>query len=214
LALQRTTSAHGAVIIASLPLVTAVFAVMSHGERVPSLFWVGAIAGALTLSTYAWLHGGSDGADFTADVLLVSAVLASAFGYSEGARLTRIMPGWQVVSWCVVLYLPFSLVAATTTVLATRLDHVIKVPSVLALLFVSFGSMYLGFFAWYRGLADLGIARGSQVQMIQPMLTLLWSALIIREDVPIEAILAAAVVIVCVGITQKARRTPRVARET
>ena len=211
LAMQRTTSAHGAVIIASLPLVTALFAVVSHGERVPWTFWAGAITGALALSTYAWRHGGSADADAFADLLLIGAVLSSAFGYSEGARLSKHMPGWQVVSWCVVFWLPVSAVAAVLTQIHIHTDRHVTSPSLLALLFISFGSMYLGFFAWYRGLADLGVARGSQVQMMQPLLTLLWSALIIGEVVPPEAVGTAIVVLACVAVTQRARRSPRVA---
>ena len=207
LAMQRTTSAHGAVIIASLPLLTAVFGVVSHHERVSALFWVGAIAGVTALAIYAWSHGGSEGGDPVADVLLVLAVLSSATGYSEGAKLTRLMPGWHVVSWCVIFLLPLSLVGTVTSVALTQSNYSVTLPPVLALLFVSFGSMYLGFFAWYRGLAQLGITRGSQVQMLQPLLTIMWSALIIREAVAGQTVLTAAFVLACVLATQRARHT-------
>lgn len=209
LALQRTTSAHAAVIIASLPLVTAVFGVAAHGERVSRLFWLGAGLGALALGTYAWRHGGSRGADPIADVLLVAAVLSSAFGYSEGARLTKVMPGWQVVSWCVIGWLPVSVVALATAATLGPPIHDVRVTSVGALLFISFGSMYLGFFAWYRGLADLGVARGGQVQMLQPMLTLGWSAVLLGEHIGGDAVLTAVAVVACVGLTQWARAHPQ-----
>jgi drug/metabolite transporter (DMT)-like permease len=48
-----------------------------------------------------------------------------------------------------------------------------------SLLLLGVSSMYLGFFAWYRGLALAGIERGGQVQQLQALLTLLWSALLL-----------------------------------
>ncbi len=211
LALQRTSSAHAAVIIAGLPLATAVLAVLRHKERVAPLFWLGAVIGSLTLMVYAWHHGGSVGVDVFADILLVLAVISSAFGYSEGALLTRYMPGWQVVSWCVVMFLPISSLGALATFVAGRDSHTIAVKGILAFLFVSFGSMYLGFFAWYRGLSVLGVARGSQVQLIQPILTLLWSSLLLHEHIGLASIVAAVIVLSCVVLTQRARHFAPVA---
>lgn len=206
LAMQRTTSAHGAVIIASLPLATAVFAVLSHRERVAPVFWAGAVTGVSALAVYAWHHGGSEGGDVVADVLLVLAVLSSAMGYSEGVKLMRHMPGWQVVSWCVILYLPVSLVGAGTAYVVTHADYAVSAQSVAALLFISFGSMYLGFFAWYRGLGDLGVARGSQIQLVQPLLTILWSLVLLGERVSGATLGTALVVLACVATTQRGRR--------
>ncbi|MSW38765.1 MAG: EamA family transporter [Actinobacteria bacterium] len=205
LAMQRTTAAHGAVIIAGLPLVTAMFGVLTHKDKVPRLFWVGAILGTSALVVYAWYHGGSEHGDPVADLLLVAAVLSSAYGYSEGARLTKVMPNWQVVTWCVVMYLPLSAIAAAVSFGATHSQHTIEPKGIFGLLFISFGSMYLGFFAWYRGLAELGVARGSQVQMLQPILTLCWSAMILGETISASALVTAAVVLSSILLTQRAR---------
>ena len=108
------------------------FGVVSHHERVSALFWVGAIAGVTALAIYAWSHGGSEGGDPVADVLLVLAVLSSATGYSEGAKLTRLMPGWHVVSWCVIFLLPLSLVGTVTSVALTQSNYSVTLPPVLA----------------------------------------------------------------------------------
>ncbi len=205
IALQRTSSAHGAVIIAGLPLATATLAVIRHKERVTPLFWFGAILGAAVLATYAWLHGGSQGADPIADLLLLGAVFASAFGYAEGAALTKVMPNWHVVTWCVIMFLPISIISAIAAHIIGDAGKPIVGSAVFGFLFTSFGSMYLGFFAWYRGLADLGVARGSQVQLVQPMMTLLWSSLILGEVISSGTLLAALAVLSCVVLTQKAR---------
>ena len=91
-----------------------------------------------------------------------------------------------------------------------RETHSITSVSLLAFLFTAFGSMYFGFFAWYRGLSELGVARGSQVQLVQSLLTLLWSALLLGEIVTGKTLVAASVVVVCVAITQKVRLVSRV----
>ncbi len=210
LALQETTSAHAAVITAGLPLATAVLAIFRLHEKVPKAFWAAALVGTFTLVIYAWLNGGQEGSSLKADLFLIGAVIAAAIGYAEGAILSKFMPGWQVVSWCVVLSLPISLPYFVISLWLGREDHVVTPVSFLAFLFTAFGSMYFGFFAWYRGLSELGVARGSQIQLVQSLLTLLWSALLLGEVVTGQTLIAASVVLVCVAITQKVRLASRV----
>lgn len=205
LALQETTSAHAAVITAGLPLATAVLAVFRLHEQVPRTFWLAALIGTLTLVIYALARGGQEGGSATSNLYLVGAVLAAAMGYAEGAILSRYMPGWQVVSWCVVLTLPITLPGFLISLWIGRESHEVSLIPVLAFLFTAFGSMYFGFFAWYRGLSELGVAKGSQVQLIQPLLTLLWSVVLLGETVTAATLLAASVVILCIAVVQRLR---------
>jgi drug/metabolite transporter (DMT)-like permease len=208
LALERTTSAHVAVIAAFMPLTTALIAVLRTHERVTWQFWAAAGAGTAALVAFALSHGGGRGGDLVADGLVVGAVLASSWCYVEGASVTRVMPGWQVISWVVVLALPITLPASLLLwwLTAGQYDTTPTQWACLALLGIS--SMYLGFFAWYRGLALAGIARGGQVQQLQALLTLLWSALLLGEHVTAPTILVALVVIASVVWAQRGR-TPR-----
>jgi drug/metabolite transporter (DMT)-like permease len=212
LALQETTSAHAAVITAGLPLATAVLAVFRLHEKVPRSFWAAALVGTFTLVIYAWLNGGQEGSSLKADLFLIGAVIAAAIGYAEGAILSKAMPGWQVVSWCVVLTLPLTLPYFVISLWLGRDTHTVTAVSLLAFLFTAFGSMYFGFFAWYRGLSELGVARGSQIQLIQSLLTLLWSALLLGEIVTGSTLLAASVVVVCIAITQRVRNAKQLDR--
>jgi drug/metabolite transporter (DMT)-like permease len=207
LALQETTSAHAAVITAGLPLATAILAVFRLHEQVPRAFWIAALVGTLTLVVYALVRGGQEGGSLTSNVYLVGAVISAAIGYAEGAILAKEMPGWQVVSWCVVLTLPLTMPGFLISLWLGRDSHSVSTVSLLAFLFTAFGSMYFGFFAWYRGLSELGVAKGSQVQLIQPLLTLLWSAILLNEVVTGATMMAASVVILCISVVQRLRVT-------
>jgi drug/metabolite transporter (DMT)-like permease len=66
-------------------------------------------------------------------------------------------------------------------------------------------SMFLGFFAWYRGLAIGPMAQVSQVQLVQPVLSILWAALLLGETMTWPTILGGAAVIVCAGATVRIR---------
>jgi drug/metabolite transporter (DMT)-like permease len=205
LALQETTSAHAAVITAGLPLATAILAVFRLHEHVPKTFWIAALIGTLTLVIYALIRGGQEGGSLASNIYLVGAVIAAAIGYAEGAILSKEMPGWQVVSWCVVLMLPLTMPGFFVSLWLGRESHSVSAIPILAFLFTAFGSMYFGFFAWYRGLSELGVAKGSQVQLIQPLLTLLWSAILLNEVVTGATLMAASVVVVCISIVQRLR---------
>ena len=183
LALQRTTSAHVAVIAAFMPLTTALIAVLRTHERVSWQFWVAAGTGTAALVAFALSRGGGSDGDLVADGLVVGAVIASSWCYVEGASVTRAMPGWQVISWVVVLALPVTIPASVLLWWTTSGGYRRRRrPSGASLVLLGVSSMYLGFFAWYRGLSLAGIARGGQVQQLQALLTLVWSALLLGEQ--------------------------------
>jgi drug/metabolite transporter (DMT)-like permease len=153
LALQRSTSTHIAVIAAVMPLVTALIAVLKFRKHVGIQFWIASCVGTLLLILFA--------VSLSADILTIFAVIFSSICYVEGAGLTKRMPGWQVISWVVIVGSPLSVIGAVTIFLHTRENHLIHLNAVLGLLGIGFSSMYLAFFAWYRGLKDLGVEHGT-----------------------------------------------------
>ncbi len=213
LALQRTTSAHVAVIAAFMPLTTALFAVLRHRERVSAQFWLAACAGTAALVVFALTRGGADNADLTADLLVVGAVLSSSWCYVEGAAVSREMPGWQVISWVVVIALPVTVPWAVVTWFTAQAAYTPTTVEWACLVGLGVSSMYVAFFAWYRGLAMAGTARGGQVQQLQAPLTLVWSAWWLGETVTAGTVVAALVVIACVVWAQRSRSNPVVAPE-
>ncbi|MET9732297.1 DMT family transporter [Streptomyces sp. NPDC006458] len=201
LALRTSTTAHAAVVVGLLPLTTALFSALRMGNRPSRTFWTAALAGAAAVAAFTVQQGG--GALSSADLYLFAALLVCAAGYTEGGRLARVMPGWQVVGWALVLCLPLG--AAGAAVALSHEPVELTAHSVGGLLWVAAGSQFLGLVVWYRGMAAIGIPKASQLQLAQPLLTLVWSVLLLGEHLTVAAPLTAAAVLVCIAVTQRAR---------
>ncbi|MEU9449396.1 DMT family transporter [Streptomyces sp. NPDC048277] len=201
LALETSTTSHAAVVVGLLPLTTALFSALRMGIRPSRTFWAAALAGAAAVLAFTIAQSG--GALTTADAYLFAALVVCAAGYTEGGRLARIMPGWQVIGWALVLCLPLTVPAA---VVALSYEPVVwNTHGVLGVLWVAAGSQFLGLVVWYRGMAAVGIPKASQLQLAQPLLTLVWSVLLLGEHLSAAAPLTAAAVLVCIAVTQRSR---------
>jgi drug/metabolite transporter (DMT)-like permease len=201
LALQTSTTAHAAVVVGLLPLTTALLSALRTGARPSRTFWGAALAGAAAVIAFTVQQSG--GALSSADAYLFGALLICAAGYTEGGRLARTMPGWQVIGWALVLCLPLSVPGALVA-LSYEPVH-LTAHSVAGLLWVAAGSQFLGLVVWYRGMAAIGIPKASQLQLAQPLLTLVWSVLLLGEQLTPAAPLTAAAVLICIALTQRAR---------
>ncbi len=205
-ALQAVGAAHGAVVVGLLPMGTAVCALARAGERPRPAFWLAGGAGAVAVLAFAW----SVGAGLRpADLLLLGAVAAGALGYAEGGALARELPGWQVIAWALVLALPLT-VPVSVVAVTVRPPVAPGAAAWSGLGYVAAVSMFLGFVAWYRGLALGGVARIGQLQLVQPVLTLIWSAALLAERVDAPTVLAALAVLACTAATQSAGHGGRV----
>ncbi len=198
IALHRTTSAHVSVIAAVMPLVTAIIAVIKNRKHPGASFWVASTLGTALLVFFSISRGGTSSADLLTDLIIMGAVIASSYCYVEGAGLTNYLPGWQVISWVVVISLPIAIPGAIAVYLATYSEYTLHLDAVIGMLAIGLSSMYLGFFAWYRGLRDFGVAHGSQVQQLQAIMTLGWSALLLGESVTLTMVLSAIGIVLCV----------------
>ncbi|MFF2995404.1 DMT family transporter [Streptomyces sp. NPDC057950] len=201
LALRTSSTAHAAVVVGLLPLTTALFSSLRTGARPSRLFWGAALAGAAAVIAFTVQQSG--GALTRADACLFGALLICAAGYTEGGRLARSMPGWQVIGWALVLCLPLSLPGALVAL--SYEPARLSAHSVAGLLWVAVGSQFLGLVVWYRGMAAIGVPKASQLQLAQPLLTLVWSVLLLGERLTPAAPLTAAAVLVCIALTQRAR---------
>ena len=194
-ALTQAPASHGAVVIGLLPAATAALAVLRASEQVPVRFWLFAGLGALAVVIFAAVQDGGLGAPHWADLLLLGAVLAAAVGYAEGGLLARQLGAWQTVSWALVLAAPLMLVLTGMSVASTM--PLASGRQWLAFAYLACVSMFLGFFSWYRGLAIGPMAQVSQVQLVQPVLSIGWAALLLHEDVGWGIVVGGLAVVLC-----------------
>lgn len=200
-AMQQLPAAHGAVVLGLLPLATALAGVMRSGDRPSRLFWLASVVGSATVVGFA-ISNGANGLH-GADLVLVAAVIAAAFGYAEGGKLAQMLGGWQVICWALVLAAPFEVIP---TIIAADDQTLSAAPIAwLGFIYLCLVSQLVGFFAWYHGLALGGVARVSQMQLLQPFLTIVFSAFLLKETITLGTIAAAGLVILSVAIGRKAK---------
>ncbi|MFC7588760.1 DMT family transporter [Nonomuraea antimicrobica] len=195
------STAHAAVVTGLLPVATAVCAVLRAAERPRPLFWAACTAGALAITAFTLIQ--HQGRPSWPDLLLLGALGSAAIGYTEGARLSRRIPGWQVISHALVFSLPVTVPVSAVLALTTPISP--SGPALAGFAYVSAISMFLGFIPWYAGLARGGIARAGQTQLVQPLLTLVWAWFLMGERFGPPTVVAALAVLVCVAVTQRAR---------
>ncbi len=194
-AIRRVPAAHGAVTLGLLPLASAVAGRLRAGEQPSDKFWIASCMGSATMVVFALVSGG--GKLHLADLALIVAVFPGALGYAEGGRLARELGGLQVICWALVVSAPFIVVPVA---LAIAWHGLLASPiSWLGFAYVSVFSAFFGLFAWYRGLALGGIARVSQIQLLQPFLTIFASGLLLGERVTPVTIGFALAVVACVA---------------
>jgi drug/metabolite transporter (DMT)-like permease len=195
LALRHVTSAHSIVFIGLLPLATAIFGALRAGERPRPVFWGFSVAGSLLITAFALSQGLT--ASPIGDALMLAAIIVCGLGYAEGAKLSRTLGGWQVISWALVLALPIMLPLAGLLLPASVAG--VGVPAWIGLAYVSLFSMLIGFVFWYRGLAQGGIAAVGQLQLLQPFFGLALAATLLQEPVTGLMLATTVGVIACVA---------------
>ncbi|MCG8284731.1 DMT family transporter [Acinetobacter seifertii] len=200
LALQYMNAAHSIVFVSLLPLATAIFAVVRGGEKPNLFFWIFAILGSLVVFTYMFFLSGE--ASFgIGDLYMLIAIILCGFGYAEGGVLSKKIGGWQVICWALILALPIMLFATIFYMPVSFQD--VSTSAITGLVYVSLFSMLIGFFFWYKGLAQGGIAAISQLQLLQPLMGLAIAALLLHEHVSWSMLMVTAVTILCVAAAKK-----------
>ncbi|MEP3279967.1 MAG: DMT family transporter [Stappiaceae bacterium] len=205
LALQHITSAHSIVFIGLLPLMTAIFGVIRAGDRPHPAFWLFSVAGSLLVAAFALMQDFST--SFIGDVLMIAAIIACGLGYAEGAKLSRKLGGWQVISWALVLSMPVMLPLAL--ILMPPSFEGVSPSAWVGLAYVSLFSMLIGFVFWYRGLAQGGIAAVGQLQLLQPFMGLILAAGLLHESVSWPMAVICCAVALCVAGAKRFAGPPK-----
>ena len=204
IAMRYVEAMHASVIVGVLPLATAAVGALLHRQRPSKGFWACAALGSALVVVFALLKSGSaDGPGGVrlhfADLLLLAAMLCAAVGYGYGARLSQRMRAEHVICWALVISLPLTLPLA----FISWPQAPVKAAAWWGFAYVAVFSMWLGFFAWYRGLALGGTVRVSQVQLVQPFLSMLFAVPLLGERLDAVTVGFAVAVIATVFIGKK-----------
>ena len=197
LALREVDAMHAAVISGVLPLATAAVAAWSFRQRPSAGFWICAVLGCALVLAFAAYKG--SGRLSVADGLLLLSVLSASIGYVAGARLSAQMRAEQVICWVLVMSLPLTLPVALFNWPSTP----VRAAAWGGFAYVALFSMWLGFFAWYRGLALGGTVRVSQIQLLQPFLALLFAVPVLGEKLDAVTVMFSLAVIAIVFVGKK-----------
>jgi drug/metabolite transporter (DMT)-like permease len=200
IAMRYVEAVHASVIVGVLPLATAAVGAWLHRQRPSMGFWICAVVGSALVIGFAVIRSGSQGiAIHPADGLLLAAMGCAAVGYGYGARLSQRMRAEHVICWALVLSLPLTLPAAVIS----RPESPVLASAWWGFAYTAVFSMWLGFFAWYRGLALGGTVRVSQVQLVQPFLGMLFAVPLLGEKLDALTVGFALAVIATVFIGKK-----------
>jgi len=199
-AMRHVGAVHAAVIIGLLPLATAAAGAVLHRQRPSGAFWACALLGSGLVVAYALLRSGQSGlALHPADLLLMAAVVCAAVGYAWGGRLSQRMRADAVICWALVLSLPATLPLAWVS----RPQAALPASAWGGFAYVAVFSMWLGFFAWYRGLALGGTVRVSQVQLAQPFISMLFAVPLLGERLDAVSVAFGLAVLATVAIGRR-----------
>ncbi|MGH8830000.1 MAG: DMT family transporter, partial [Polaromonas sp.] len=209
-AMRYVEAVHASVIVGVLPLATAGVGALLHRQRPSAGFWLCAGVGSALVVAFAMLRSGASGSGLSmniADLLLLAAMLCAAVGYGYGARLSQHMRAEHVICWALLISLPLTLPLA----LLNWPQAPLQASAWAGFAYVAVFSMWLGFFAWYRGLALGGTVRVSQVQLVQPFLSMLFAVPLLGErlDAVTVGFGLAVIATVFVGKKMPVNQAPR-----
>lgn len=204
MAMQNVSGAQGGIVVSMLPLFTAIAGALLLRQRPSAGFWLMAILGSSLVIIY--LLWSRQGQLQSSELILLGASILCAIGYAQGGKLAGEIGGVAVICWAIVLSVPFTIIPVAFTwenIQINDAQQMINWQAWAGFIYVSFISQWLAFIFWYRGLALGGVIRVSQVQLIQPFLTLFVAALLLGESISFLMIVFCAAVVLSVAIGRR-----------
>jgi drug/metabolite transporter (DMT)-like permease len=204
LAMAQVPASHGGVVLGIIPLATAAAAALVAHERPSAGFWLVSIVGAAIVVAFMVRQSDANTIQL-GDIYLLGTVLSGAFGYTLSGRLSRMQPGWEVISWQVAAFLPLSLIA--TYILWPSSFAGVPASSWAGLAYVSFISQFFAFFVFNAAMAMGGVSRAGQLMLLQPFVIVALSVPVNGERFELSTVLYAAAVVAVVVVGQRMRIT-------
>ena len=199
IAMQSVPASHGAIVVGILPLATAVAGAIIAKERPSVSFWIMSLIGTILVISYTILESG--GTLQKADIALFIAILSVSIGYAVGGKLSKELEGWQVICWALVISFPFIIIP--TIIHAPNDITNFPISVYVSFLYLTLISQLFGFFVWYKGLAMGGIARVSQIQLLQTFITIGASIVLLGEKINLQMVIFSILVVGSVWIGKK-----------
>lgn len=199
IALQHMSAARSLVFLGTLPLSTAIFAVIRGKEKPKPVFWLFALLGSSLVVGFALMQNSQSSLE--GDLLMIAAIILCGLAYAEGAKLTKTLGGSQVISWAIIFATP--IVIPLFIFYFPSSVETITIDAWTSLFYLGTMSMFTGFIFWYRGLAQGGIASVGQLQLLQPFFGLVLAAFLLNEYVSTQMVFVTMGVVLCVAASKK-----------
>ncbi|CAA0110321.1 Uncharacterised protein [BD1-7 clade bacterium] len=205
--MEHVPAADMGVVLAGLPLITALMATLIHQERHPLTFWGFALAGC-TLLIFYMIHTLGQLPELQPQTLgvIIAALIFGGLGYSAGAKAAKLIGGWQTICWTLALYSPVTIPLFITQLhqnASTLSFNATAIYPVLALLYLAIFSQFLGFRFWYQALATGGVGKISQLQLLQPFFSLAFISMMFQQAIGLDQILFCLLIVACVLASMK-----------
>lgn len=206
-AMQTIPAGNGGIVVAAVPLATAIFAGLLSEENPSIRFWVIAVAGFITVIVFRLLANDLSVANVgLGDFALFGAVILGGLGYAQGGILGKRISGWKVICWALVISFPL---VVPLTLLSFDFTHLFQVAhhaflSILLFAFLCLFNNLIGIFFFFEGLGMGGVARVSQIDLFRPFLTFFFSVVFLGEQMEVISVFFLFLIIAVVYLSKKA----------
>ncbi len=205
LGMETVSSGHGGVLLASLPLSTAIFSCLLSKERPSNAFWFLSFLGLVVVAAFSNSHSPLEDLSWShGDTALFGAVLMGGFGYAQGGHLSKKYPSWKVICFALILTLPI-IIFSSPFLIHFKIIKTTTPQNWLALLFLGLVNNLFAFFLWYKGLALGGVAKVGQLQLLQPFFTIFFSLILLKEQFFWQDLIFCFMIVLIVFLTSKTK---------
>jgi drug/metabolite transporter (DMT)-like permease len=208
LAMQTIPASDAGLIVAVGPALTAATALLYRHKRPRFGFWLAAGIGTLAAIGFALTRSGhgafSSGGELWGYILVAIGLFTTSNSHIAGGTLVqRGYNSFYVIMWAIVLSIPVLLPITVVDLISHPIDHMPSITAWIGYLWVGLFSIFIGHYFWNSALATVGIVKGSQLQLTQPIFTVILAALILAEPISPLTIAAGVVIIGSVAVSQR-----------
>jgi len=198
ISLSGLPASFGGVALGLLPIATSMAAIYFLKEKVKATFFLYGLLGSGAVISYSF--SALDKLTFHLP-LIFFAIFICSVGYTFGGHLSKKIGGITSVALANAFSLPVALIGLYFIGLP-NFDE-ISISSFTSLLYLAIFSQLVGFFPFYTGLAKVGVARGVQVQLLQPFLTLVFSSFLVDTSLGVLDFVVCFIVVIAVYMSTK-----------